>query len=100
MRQERRRVTRLVLEQPALALEAAAIIGEVPVDADEAVAGHDDRQRIGAVGGADGASRLRSAKPLGESPVAEGPAGSDPAKSSPDLLLERCAVQPDRQRIE
>src|SRR5574337_1202963 len=45
----------------ALGRQAAAKPGEAAVGADHAVAGHHDRQRIAAVGGADGAHRLRFA---------------------------------------
>ena len=45
----------LVVEQPGLGLDAAAEAGEVAVGADHPVARDDDRQRVAAVGGADGA---------------------------------------------
>src|SRR5204862_290777 len=46
---------RLEVEQRALALETAAVAGEAPVGADDAMARHDDRDRVAAVGVADGA---------------------------------------------
>src|SRR5258708_36848244 len=48
-----------VAQQPALALQAAAEAGEGAVGADDAVAGDDDRDRVGAVGQPDRAHGLR-----------------------------------------
>ena len=56
-------------EQPTLAMQAAAITGEALVRADDAMAGQDDRDRIGAVGGADGAHGFRQADFRGERAV-------------------------------
>ena len=47
-------------QQPLLTPEAAAVAGELRATAaaDDAVAGHDDGDRVAAVGGADGAHGL------------------------------------------
>jgi hypothetical protein len=45
----------LDLEQGHLAVQAAGVAGEAPGGSDHAVAGHDDRDRVGAQGAARGA---------------------------------------------
>ena len=53
----------LVLEQAALAVQAAGVAGQRAARADDAMAGDDQRQRVAAVGGADragGAGRVRA----------------------------------------
>ncbi len=59
----RPRACALVLEQPALHVEAAAEAGQRAVRADETVAGEDDRERVGAVRRADCARRAGDAEP-------------------------------------
>ena len=57
-----------VLEQPLLARQAAAIAGEAAVRADHAMAGHDDADRVLAVGesgGADGLGLADAPRQLG-----------------------------------
>ena len=54
---------RLETEQRGLAVEAAGVAGQGAVAADDAVAGHDDRDRVAADGGADRAPRGRRAEP-------------------------------------
>jgi beta-lactamase class A len=46
---EQRALDAFVIEQPALAMEAAAVARQAPVAADDAVAGKHDRDRVGAV---------------------------------------------------
>jgi len=50
-----------VLEQPTLAVEAAAEACQVAARTDHAVAGDDDGDGVPAVGGADGAGGVRIA---------------------------------------
>jgi len=59
----------LVREEPAFAVQAAAIAGEAVVGADDAMAWQDDRDRIGTVGGADGAHGFRHTDFCGERAV-------------------------------
>ena len=63
-----------VVDQPRLAVEAAAVAGQRSGRSDHAVAGDDDRDRIGAVGGADGARGAGRAERLRDRAVA-GPPG-------------------------
>src|SRR5262249_32620354 len=90
----------LVLQQPALAVEAAAIAGERAVLADHAVAGHDDRDRIAAVDHADRAHRVGTADGLCELAVAPGGAGRNPAQRRPYLPLEHRAAAVDGNVVE
>src|SRR5450830_213855 len=49
----------LVFQQPALAMQAPGVTSELAVTGDDAMAGHDDGNRIGAVGCANGNGRAR-----------------------------------------
>src|SRR3954447_12179856 len=55
----------LVLEQKALQLRAAAVVADIAACADDPVAGHDDRNRIGSQRGPGGTERPRAPGPLG-----------------------------------
>ena len=87
-------------DQPAFAVEAAAIAGQGRVGADHPVAGHNDGDRVGAVGEPDGAAGGGAADALGEVAVADRRAGRDAAQFGPDLALERCAAGLHRQTVE
>src|SRR5918994_2772204 len=79
---------RLELEQDALALEPAAVAGEGAVRADHAVARHDDRDRVAAVGEADGADLARVAERERERAVGGRLAIRDAEQQVPDAALE------------
>jgi hypothetical protein len=89
-----------VLEQPAFALQAAGVAGEGAALADHAVAGDDDRDRVAAVGEADGAAGARHAEAGGELAVAGGGAERDRAQRAPHALLERGTAGTDREQVE
>src|ERR1700686_4050352 len=81
----------LMLEQPALALDAAAIAGQRAVGTDDAVAGYDDADRVGAVGEADGPHRPRPADTPRELAIGDRRAARDVAQRAPHRALERRA---------
>ena len=78
----------LVGEQPLFAMEAAAVAGERAVGADDAMAGHDDADRVRSVGKADGADGAGTADALGKLAVADGFGRGNFAQGSPDFALE------------
>src|SRR5215207_7645601 len=88
----------LQVEQRLLALEPARIAGQRSVRPDDAVARHDDRDRVGAVRGAD---RARDhglvAQAPGDVAIARGLAVRDALQLGPDLLLELRALARERQ---
>src|SRR4051812_29316400 len=49
-----------VIEQPALARDAAGVTGQLAIGADDAMAGHDDTDRICTIRCADSAARARA----------------------------------------
>jgi len=77
-----------VVEQPALAGQAAAVAGERAVGADHAVAGDDDADRVAAVGQAHGAGGCGTAELLGERAVRRGGAVGNCLQRLPHLLVE------------
>src|SRR5436190_8646123 len=79
----------LVPEQPALALQPAAIFDQRAVGADQAVTGHDDTDRIGAVGMADRTHGFRHVQSRRQRAVAHGGAHGNLRQRSPDFVLER-----------
>ena len=79
----------LVLQQPALTVEAAAVSGQAPVRADDPVTRDDDRDRVGAVGGADGADGGRGRDRPRDLRVGGRRAGPDRSERGPHALLER-----------
>ena len=60
------RLFALVFQQPLLALQPTAILHQRAIGADQAVAGHHDADRVGAVGGTHGADGGGLADALGE----------------------------------
>ena len=78
----------LMAQQPTLALDAAAVAGERAVGADHPMAGHDQADRVGAVGQAHRPNRRRLADALREAAVAECRAGRDVAQGLPNRALE------------
>jgi hypothetical protein len=83
------------VEQQALAVETAAVAGQGAGGADHPVAGEDDRDRVAAVGHADGPARAGTAEPGGELPVAGGVAVGDVGEQLPHLPLEAGAAERD-----
>jgi protease PrsW len=85
-------------QQPLLAIEAAAVAGQRPVGADHAVTGHDDRDRIAAVGETHGArGERRLAERGGHLAVAGRHAVGDLGELRPDGELERGTAGRQRQ---
>jgi len=89
-----------VLEQPALAREAARIAHEPSVAADHAVARDRDRDRVAAIGVAHRARRARPADPPRDLAVARGGPERDLAQRSPHAVLEIAAARVERQCSE
>ena len=73
-------------QQRRLALEAAGVAGQRAVAADDAVARHDDRDRVAADRGADGAARRRPAELARD------------RRRSCASCRRRCAAAPARRR--
>lgn len=80
-----------MVEKPAFAFDAATVAGEGTVGADDAVAGQDDGDGIGSVGGADGANRGGMADLLGEFAIGDGGTAGDGAERTPNLTLKHGA---------
>src|SRR4051812_33293880 len=80
-----------MVEQPALAWQAAAVASERAVGANNAMARHDDRNWIRSVGGAHGATCRGAADLVCDLSVAFRRAWFDRSKRSPYSTLERCA---------
>src|SRR6478609_1751167 len=75
-----------MLQKPLLARQAAAIAGQRSVGADHAMAGHDDADRVLAIGEAGGAYRPGLADAPRELGVADGAAAADLAQGAPHAL--------------
>lgn len=93
-------VVALVGEEPALAVDAAAVAGEGAVGADDAMAGDDDADRIRAIREADGADGFGAADALGELAVGDGRAAGDLAEGEPDFALEGSAKGGDGEGVD
>src|SRR4051794_38852264 len=89
------RHARLELEQGALHLDPARVAGERAVGADDAVARHDDRDRVQRVRAADGAARRGPADPRRDLGVRRGLAVRDRANLVPHAPLELRAGEPE-----
>ena len=83
-------------EQGPLAHQPAPKTGQGRVVADDAVAGDEEGNRIGAHGLGDGAHRPRPAHACGQSPIADDGAERYFAQRPPNALLERGAVRGKR----
>src|SRR6478609_3945270 len=84
-------------EQPGLGLDATAEAGQRAVGADDAMAGHDDADRVLAVGSADGAGLVRVPEPARLLAVADRLPVGDGAQRLPRPQLEVGAVRVERQ---
>src|SRR5450755_4992447 len=78
-----------MLQQPPLPVQSAAIFDQRTVGPDQAMTGHDDAKRVGAVGMPDGAHRFGHAEFRRQTAVAHGDAGWNFGKRGPYLALER-----------
>src|SRR4051795_3982961 len=88
----------LDLEQGLLALDAAGVAGQRAVGTDHAVARDDDRDRVAAVGQADGArGGVGLAEPPRDLAVRRGVAVADREQLAPDRALELAAGRVERQ---
>src|SRR6187399_2723518 len=87
----------LEVEQLTFALQAAAVAGEVTVRADDPVAGHDDADRILAVGQAHGSRRGRVPDAFGQFAVGNLFTVRDPAQLCPHRALKGRAAEPEVQ---
>lgn len=76
-------------QQKRLALHAAAVAGQPPACAEDAVAGDDDGNRVAPVGEAHRPRRAGAAEASGEVAVGAGCAVGDGAEGVPDSRLER-----------
>src|SRR3954466_7891390 len=81
----------LVGEQPALALDAAAVADQLAVGANHPVAGDHDADRVRAIGQADRAHRRWAADRARDVTVGSAFSARDPAQRAPDRALERGA---------
>lgn len=90
----------LMVEEPAFALDAAAVSGERSIGSDDAVAGHNDRDRIGAVGCAYGSHGIGMADLRGELAVGGRFSAGNGAEGAPHLLLKGCAAGVDLEVID
>src|SRR5207244_1712978 len=81
----------LVLEQPTLAVEAAAVARQLPARSHHTVAGDDYRDRVLAVGRPNGARGAHIAQAASQVAVAHGRAVGDGAEGVPHAPLERRA---------
>ena len=97
----------LVREQPSLARKPAAIFDQRTVGADQAMTGHDDAERVRAIGVAERPHRLRHAELGRQCAVGHGRAGRDrsAARSRPCAgtacrrpAIRCCSAKRDRLR--
>jgi hypothetical protein len=79
----------LEVEQVLLALQAAAVTGQVTSGAHDAVAGHDDADRVASVGQADRPGGAGPSDPLGELAVGPRFAVRNLPQSGPHGALKR-----------
>ena len=80
-----------VVEQPLFALQTAAVAGEAAVFADDAVAGNEDGEAVGTVGGGHGAYGGRFSKLFGQRLIMGGFAVRDGLQRVPHPPLKRAA---------
>jgi hypothetical protein len=90
----------LVLEEPALSLQAASVSREGSVGTDDAVARDDDGDWIGAVGYAHGANGFWAIELRGELAIADGAADADAAQGCPNCPLEWRSAGFDRESVD
>lgn len=86
-----------VAEQPGLVIHPSGEPSERAIGTDDPMAGNDDRNRVPAVGGTDGAGLARVAEPPGLLAIADRRRERDPAEHAPRGTLERRAVRIERK---
>ena len=93
---------RFVRQQPALAVEPAGITPKIAVAGDHAVAGNDDRNRIGGIGRADVDRRagIVESEVTGELAVARRAPDRNPSQRRPDAALELVTGRRRDDRVE
>src|SRR5262245_46795792 len=79
-------------KQEFLALDAAAVAGQLAVRPDHAVAGNDDRDRVAAIRRADSARGFRIADPPRQLAITDRRAVGNLSQFGPDTLLKRRAA--------
>ena len=89
-----------MIQQPALAIEPAAVSSERSVAADDAVTRQDDSDGIGAIGSADGADGCGRANFPCQIRIRRGRTGGNRSQRLPHALLEISAVQLDLDFVE
>lgn len=86
-----------LLEQGVLAFEAPPVAGQVAILADDAMARHNDGDRVGGAGASDRANGSGLADGAGDLGVRARGAVGDAAKLVPDAALERGGLHVKRQ---
>src|ERR1041385_8270042 len=93
-------VTRLMREEPTLSLKTATITGERTIAANDAMARHNNSDRVCAICKADGAGGVRLADRSGKRAIAGRRAGGNGAQCLPDLKLKVAATCAGRDRVD
>ena len=93
-----RSLTLLEFEQCTFGRQTAAESRERAIRADHAMTGHDDRDRVGAVGQTDGPNSFRILDAFGELQIANRFAIRDATSIPATLVLKRRAVEGERCR--
>lgn len=83
-------------KEPRFHFEASGEAGQFSIRADDAMAGHDDGERVSTIRGTDGTDGGRLADLAGDPCVALGLAEGDQCEGVPDLLLEPGAFRGER----
>lgn len=89
-----------VLKEPALAMQASSVASKRAIGADDAMAGDDDADGVGAIGQAHGADGGGLADPAGQLGVADGGAARNTAEDAPDRFLKRSAGGADGKGVD
>jgi len=89
-----------VLQQPALAVESAAVAGQLSIRSDHSMARHHDPDRVGTVGETNGPAGGGVAYTSGQFAVRGGSTGWDLAQRRPHSELERRAVGFNRYSVD
>ena len=93
-------MTRFVGQEPPLVLQAAAISSEGAIRTDDAMAGDDNRNRVGTIRGADRPAGALAPDERRELSVGRGAPGRDGPERFPHFLLERGAASDNGNVID
>jgi len=85
---EERQGAGLEVQQSPLSIDSTCVSGQRSIGSHDPVARDDDRDRVPAIGGADGPNRIRRSDPLGKLSVADASAPWYPQELVPDATLE------------